>query len=162
MLPMGSPSIHRNRRWYTMWLVLTVIIGLGSRKFAPYLPGFIAEYAGDTMWTLHFFLWIGFVLPEVSTGRAAVAVLLFSYLVEFSQFYHAPWIDAIRSTTPGGLLLGFDFLYSDLLCYTVGAAIGAIAEYLYYCYLRRSSPTPFSKHHHHPSPNRSSSHSKNR
>ncbi len=158
---MEAPSIHRNRRWYAMWLLLTVIIGLGSRKFAAHLPGFVAEYAGDTMWTLHFFLWIGFVLPAIPTGRAALSALLFSYLVEFSQFYHAPWIDAIRSTTPGGLLLGYDFLVSDLVCYTVGAAIGAIAEYVFYSYLRNSFSTPFSKHQHHPVPHRSNNHSKN-
>jgi hypothetical protein len=38
--------------------------------------------------------------------RAAIS-LAFAFLVEISQFYHAPWIDSIRQTTLGGLVLGF-------------------------------------------------------
>ncbi len=41
---------------------------------------------------------------------------------------HAPWIDGIRNTTLGGLVLGFGFLLSDLVCYLVGIAAGAFAE----------------------------------
>jgi hypothetical protein len=51
--------------------------------------------------------------------RAAIS-LAFAFLVEISQFYHAPWIDSIRQTTLGGLVLGFGFLWTDLVCYTVG------------------------------------------
>ena len=47
-----------------------------------------------------------------------------AYFIEFSQFYHAPWIDAIRSTTLGGLVLGFGFQLSDLIRYFVGVCIG--------------------------------------
>jgi hypothetical protein len=40
--------------------------------------------------------------------RAAIS-LAFAFLVEISQFYHAPWIDSIRQTTLGGLVLVSDF-----------------------------------------------------
>ena len=50
--------------------------------------------------------------------------LSFSYLIEVSQLYHAPWIDSIRATTLGGLVLGFGFLWSDIACYTVGVTLG--------------------------------------
>ena len=59
--------------------------------------------------------------------RAAISLAL-AFLVEASQLYHAPWIDAIRQTTLGGLVLGFGFLWTDLICYSVGVAIGVIAE----------------------------------
>ena len=42
--------------------------------------------------------------------------------------YHAPWIDSIRRTTPGGLVLGFDFVWSDLACYAVGVGLGILIE----------------------------------
>ena len=54
--------------------------------------------------------------------------LVFSYLIEISQLYHALWIDAIRATTLGGLVLGFVFLWSDILCYTVGVLLGIIVD----------------------------------
>ena len=40
--------------------------------------------------------------------------------------YHAPWIDNLRQTTLGGLVLGFGFLWSDIFCYTIGIIIGVI------------------------------------
>ena len=48
-------------------------------------------------------------------------------LVE-GQLYHAPWIDSIRRTTLGGLVLGFDFVWSDLACYAVGVGLGILIE----------------------------------
>ncbi|WP_281423916.1 DUF2809 domain-containing protein [Oceanobacter mangrovi] len=59
------------------------------------------------------------------------AALLFSYGIEFSQFYHTDWIDSIRATTIGGLVLGFGFRLSDLVSYTLGVGTGAaINRYL--------------------------------
>ena len=52
----------------------------------------------------------------------------FSAAIEISQLYHAPWIDSIRQTTVGGLILGFGFLWSDLVCYALGVAIGVTIE----------------------------------
>jgi Protein of unknown function (DUF2809) len=59
---------------------------------------------------------------------AIIVLLVLAFAVEVSQLYHAPWIDGIRSTTLGGLVLGFGFLWSDLVCYLVGIAAGALAE----------------------------------
>ena len=130
LLHMSPVFIQRKRRWYALFILVTIIIGLGSRKYPSQLPEFIAAYAGDTMWTLHFFLWIGFLFPTVTTTRAAIGALFFSYFIEIVQFYHAPWIDALRATAIGGLLLGYDFLWSDILCYTVGTFIGVAGEML--------------------------------
>ena len=46
-----------------------------------------------------------------------------------NQLYHAPWIDSIRHTTLGGLILGFDFVASDLACYVVGVGLGVIIKW---------------------------------
>ena len=61
-------------------------------------------------------------------GRVALAALLVAFCVELSQLYHAPWIDQLRATRLGGLLLGFSFVGSDLLCYGVGVGIGLLID----------------------------------
>lgn len=33
----------------------------------------------------------------------------FLFVIEFSQLYHAEWIDQIRDTSLGGLVLGYGF-----------------------------------------------------
>jgi hypothetical protein len=107
-------------------IALASVLGIGSRRFAQSLPGFVAAYAGDTLWALAACLGIGLILPRFSTWRVAVLALLFSLLIEVSQLYHALWIDSIRRTTLGGLVLGFDFVPSDLACYSVGVGVGKI------------------------------------
>ena len=91
---------------------------------ADHVPAFVAASAGDTLWALVAFLGIGLLLPRASTWAIALLALSFSVLVEISQLYHAPWIDSIRRTTLGGLVLGFDFVWSDLACYAAGIGIG--------------------------------------
>jgi hypothetical protein len=92
------------------------------------LPSFIAEYAGDTLWAVMAFLGIGFVAPRWSSLRVAVVALAVSYAVELSQFHHAPWIDALRATRIGALVLGYGFLWSDIVCYTVGVGLCVVVE----------------------------------
>jgi hypothetical protein len=118
----------RRRVAYAIALGLIVAAGLASRRFGDALPAFIATYAGDTLWASMVFVGLGFLFTRWSTGRVAAAALAFSCLDEISQLYHAPWIDAIRATTPGALVLGYGFLWSDLACYTVGVALAAVVE----------------------------------
>ena len=109
-------------------IALVAALGIGSRRYSNALPGFIAAYAGDTLWALAAFLGFGLILPRQSTRTIALLAMTLSVAVELSQLYHAPWIDSIRQTTLGGLILGFGFLWSDLACYAAGVGIGVILE----------------------------------
>lgn len=109
-------------------IALVAVLGIGSRRDAHALPAFIAAYAGDTLWALAAFLGIGLLLPRASTRTVALLAMMFSIAIELSQLYHAPWIDAIRQTTLGGLILGFGFLWSDLACYAAGVGLGVFME----------------------------------
>jgi glycopeptide antibiotics resistance protein len=120
----------RNTVVWIALLIIDAICGLGSRKYASYLPNLIAAYTGDTAWTLAVFLMLGLLAPRLSTWSVAALALMISFTVELSQLYHAPWIDAIRDTTIGHLALGSGFDPTDLACYTVGAGIGVMIETL--------------------------------
>lgn len=109
-------------------LVLTIVLGLASRAVWIPNPALIRAYAGDTLWALAVYWSFSFVWAKKSPAIIAAWSLLTAYAVEFSQLYHAPWIDRIRHTKLGGLLLGFTFLWSDLLCYTVGVALGVALD----------------------------------
>ena len=111
-------------------IALVCLLGIGSRRYAHVLPEFIAAFTGDTLWALAAFLGIALILPRASTWTVACLAIAFSVTVELSQLYHAPWIDSIRHTTLGGLILGFGFLWSDLACYAVGIGIGVILEWI--------------------------------
>ena len=121
-------NLNRNRLKYALLIILVIIVGLASKKLKPILPSFINANAGDTLWALMVFLIFGFLYKKSSTIKNAVKAILFSYAIEISQLYHAPWIDNIRTTTLGGLVLGFTFSFSDIVCYSIGIFIGFLVE----------------------------------
>lgn len=127
-------------RFITIIAVTVVVFaGLASRRYRGQLPAFLAEYAGDTLWALMLFLLVSTLLAgQPLLLRAAISLAL-AFLVEISQLYHAPWIDSIRQTTLGGLVLGFGFLWSDLVCYSAGVISGVIAELAIVAGIRVSS-----------------------
>ncbi|MEE9404307.1 MAG: DUF2809 domain-containing protein [Algisphaera sp.] len=101
-------------------IAIIVAAGLGSRRFAAQLPGFVGAYAGDTLYAvLVFVLWRTF-FSSWTMGRIVVITLGFCFAIELSQLYQAPWAQAVRATLPGRLVLGQGFLWSDFLCYAVG------------------------------------------
>jgi hypothetical protein len=119
-------------------LVVVIVLGLVTRRFHHDLPSLVGEYAPDTLWALAVFLFFRLLLPRVSTLRCATIAAVFSVSIEVSQLYQAPWINAIRRTTLGGLILGSGFLWSDIACYLVGVGIGAGLDSLL---LKRRSAT---------------------
>jgi len=124
-------SMQRHRPLYALAILTVIAAGLLSRSgAASYLHPFLATYAGDTLWALTVFLVLGFSFARTPTLTLAGAAIAISFSVEFSQLYQAPWINNVRSTLPGKLLLGAGFLKSDLLCYVTGIAIGTITEIL--------------------------------
>ena len=121
-------QMKRNRLVYALLIAAVILLGLATRHFANKLPEWNKLYLGDALWALMVFFMVGFLFARKSSLWVVSAALAFSYGIEFSQLYHAAWIDAIRNTRIGGLLLGYGFLWSDLVCYTVGIGVGLIYE----------------------------------
>ncbi|PED08163.1 ribosomal maturation YjgA family protein [Bacillus pseudomycoides] len=124
-------SYKRNRLLYAILTIIVVILGLASRKFAYTLPNLLNAYLGDALWALMIFIGFGFLFRKMETQKVALLSLLFCYGIEISQLYHAEWIDRIRATTLGGLVLGYGFLWSDLLAYTIGIGVGMLLEVVF-------------------------------
>lgn len=122
----------RNRIIYFALIILFVILVLATRKYPELFPLFIAKYGGDTLWASLIYLGFGYVFKKKSILDIAFFSLIFAYLIEISQLYQATWINEIRNTTLGGLILGFGFLWSDIICYTVGIFTGILFEYSFY------------------------------
>ena len=116
-----------------------MLLGLTSRSSLVTLPDLLSAYAGDTLWALLVFWLFRTIYPSVSILYSALLAISFSFTIEFLQFYHAPWIDHIRSTTLGGLVLGFGFKLSDLACYTVGIGTGVMFDTMLIKYKRQKS-----------------------
>lgn len=119
LAPLSTP---RNRWLCLVLLALTVLCGLASREFAARLPAFVAAHAGDCLWTVAVYLVVSILFPSWPPFHVFALAVAASFLVEFSQLLDTPFLDAIRQTRLGRLLLGSGFLWVDLLRYLVGAA----------------------------------------
>lgn len=117
----------RCRLPYLAALVILCAAGLFVRRLNAAHPNFFTAYFPDTAWTMA--VYCGFGLLFCKDARLHFpAALAVSYIVELLQLWHPPFLEALRATTLGGLVLGYGFLWSDLVCYTVGACICAAAE----------------------------------
>jgi hypothetical protein len=121
-------KIIRSRSRFLALAAATVALGLATRAFRGVLPAAIGAYAGDVLWAAMVYLLIAAVWRQASIGRVAAGAAMFSLAIELSQLYHASWIDAVRRTRLGGLVLGFGFLWSDLACYAAGIALAAALD----------------------------------
>ena len=115
----------KNKRWIYLAIISAIIVlGLASRKHGE----FIAEYSGDTLWAAMVYCGIRFLFPSLSILKTIVISLLFSYCIEISQLYQADWANTVRNTTLGALIFGHGFLWSDMICYTVGVSLSAVID----------------------------------
>jgi hypothetical protein len=112
-------------------------LGLASRSPTLALPPFAAKYGGDALWALMVFLGLGLLLPRWRTSAVAALASGACCAVEFSQLYHAPWLDAARRTRLGALALGDTFAWADIAAYLAGIALGAVAEWTAQRFRRR-------------------------
>jgi hypothetical protein len=124
-----TASVIARSRWvYAAAVVVTIGAGLASRAWSRHLPWWLAKNLGDALYATMVFWGFGFLAPRARTSRMALAAVAFCFAIELSQAYHAPWIDGVRATTPGRLVLGQGFHAFDLICYVLGVALAVALE----------------------------------
>ena len=102
---------------------LTIALGLATRRFPKAFPSFVSEYGGDVLWAMLVYWLLAFVWPRASAARLALGALAISVCDELSQLIDWQWLQSLRDTRLGALVLGQGFLWSDLVCYAVGIAM---------------------------------------
>lgn len=105
-----------------------IAAGLTWRSDANPVSPFLHKYGGDALWALLVFLGFRCLLIRTALLWVTLVALAFCFAVEFSQLYHAPWIESIRNTRLGALALGSTFNAPDLVAYAAGVALGFLIE----------------------------------
>lgn len=113
---------------YIPVIILTIGLGLFVRAKANWFPEVFNLYAGDVLYAFMMYYIVCLFTNKTPVYRA-IAALLICYVIEFSQLYQAEWINTIRQTLLGRLVLGSGFLYSDLLAYLIGIILAFILDY---------------------------------
>lgn len=126
---MSRASDRPRRKHLRLAVAALAVIALGllTRADLP-LPAIVASYGGDTLYATLVYLLAALAWPRWSPWRLALVALGTCYAVEFSQLIRTPWLDLLRGTLPGRLVLGVGFLWSDLACYAVGVLLGVTID----------------------------------
>ena len=120
----------KNRIKYFIVTIIIMFMGLLSRKFMFIFPWNIAPFVGDMFWAMMVYFGFRFLFPKLNIIKSLVIAFLFSFSIEISQLYQADWINNIRNTTIGGLILGHGFLFEDLISYSIGIILGCVVDKL--------------------------------
>ncbi|WP_297821612.1 DUF2809 domain-containing protein [Segetibacter sp.] len=117
----------KNKRClYFLLIIITIPLGLGTRSTHATLPAILATYGGDILSATCIFFGVRFLAPGKPLWQVAIAAYFICICIETLQLFQAPWIQTVRHTYPFGLLLGYGFLWSDLVCYAVGAVVAVV------------------------------------
>ncbi|KOA92448.1 DUF2809 domain-containing protein [Clostridium botulinum] len=125
-------EFKRNRFIYGILTLGVMILGVFSKKINNVMTYIFRIYLGDSLWALMIFFGMAFIFRSMKTKKITLISLSFCYIIEISQLYHASWIDSIRKTTMGGLILGYVFSWRDLIAYAMGILVGVWIELLIY------------------------------
>ena len=115
---MSREKARKLRICYLSGTVVLIALGLLSRRVK-----FVPAACGDALWAMMVYCCFRIVLIRKPMIISAVAALITSFAIEFSQMLTPDWLVKIRSTFLGHMLLGQGFLWSDLLAYTIGIAV---------------------------------------
>jgi hypothetical protein len=116
-------SLGRERSALAALLLFEIPFGYWLRFRAPFSPQF-CDSAGGALYVILWILMVGVFLWRPAARRIAGTVLAITCALEFLQLWHPAWLEAIRATFPGRVLLGTTFGWTDFPPYFLGAALG--------------------------------------
>ncbi len=107
--------------WAALLLMLEVIIGTFVND------QFVRPYVGDFLVTILLYCLVK-GLWQLPIGRALAGVLLLSYLIEISQYFHLVDHLGLGHWRVARVVLGSSFAWADMLAYTLGALLVLAVE----------------------------------
>lgn len=107
---------------------ITICTGLLVRLKKQWFPDVVNLYLGDILYAFMMFYIVSFLIPGKSSWTRGMIALLICFAIELLQLYQAGWINALRQTIPGRLVLGSGFLWSDLLAYFMGVTAALLFD----------------------------------
>lgn len=105
-------------------ILLIVPIGYVARFSQGWIPESLHDALGSIAYEVFWILLVQFFYPKTSPLRTAIGVCLATCAIEVLQLWQPPFLQAVRATLPGRLILGNTFMWSDFPPYVLGSALG--------------------------------------
>jgi hypothetical protein len=117
-----------HRRLYVTLALATIAVGLLVHWRGDALAPALRDFTGDALWAAMIVWWVSALAPHRGLPWRGAAALAVCAAVEFGQRVHTPWLDQLRRTTLGHLVLGSDFDPRDLLAYACGVLAAVLLD----------------------------------
>lgn len=124
MSKLPAPPYRPYRQALAVCMAVIVPLGLALKFYQGPGQSWLNDTFGGVPYEIFFVLLAAYIWPAVSPGRIAIAVCLATCGVEFLQLWQPAWLQAIRATLPGRLVLGTTFSWTDFPYYFVGSGLG--------------------------------------
>ena len=106
-------------------MATTVVAGLAVRFAHLGLAFSVVKYGGSGLWAVMIYWLCSTLRPSwPSTWNVAISGVL-GTAVEFLKLYDPPWLDTVRRTLPGIIILGRIFNWRDIATYWIAISLAA-------------------------------------
>jgi hypothetical protein len=121
-----------DRPLWILGLFVVIPVGLSTKFMQGSGPLFEwwRDSAGDFLYQIALMLVMLVIRPKLPIVPLAWGTFFYSSIIEFTQLIRTPWLDALRLTIFGRLVLGSTFVWDDFIYYFLGSWLGCwlIAE----------------------------------
>ncbi len=121
-----TSTIAKRRLVASALVPLIIAFGLGCKFYRGVGSDWINNWGpASVAYEVLFMLLVFIVVPRSDAiVRIAIGVCVGTCLIEFLQLWKPGWLEAVRATLPGRLVLGNSFSWWDFPAYFVGCILG--------------------------------------
>ncbi|MBD2484869.1 DUF2809 domain-containing protein [Planktothrix sp. FACHB-1365] len=104
-------------------LIALIPIGLASKFYKGPFDVWLNNSVGGVFYEMFWVLLVVLINPILSPGWVAFWVFIVTSILEFAQLWKPPFLEVIRTTLLGRLLLGTTFSWWDFPYYIIGCGL---------------------------------------
>ncbi|NEP38848.1 MAG: DUF2809 domain-containing protein [Okeania sp. SIO2H7] len=108
-------------------LFLLVPLGLAAKFYQGPLEDWVNNSFSSIFYEAFWIFLVISIRPQLPPGLVAFWVFIVTSILEFLQLWKPPFLQAIRSTFLGRMLLGTTFVWSDFFYYVLGCILTWLA-----------------------------------
>ena len=120
-----------------LWLLAVTLAGLATKFYQGPFHSWVNNSAGGILYVIFFCLLSSLIFPGARSVMIALAVFTGTSLLEILQLWHPVWLESIRNSFAGAILIGSTFSWLDFPHY----AIGSLIAWLFLPRLRQTRDT---------------------
>lgn len=115
--------MKRYRITILICLIFAVILGCATKFYEGLFSEWLNNSFSSIFYEAFWIFLVIFIRPRLKPGLVAFWVFIVTSFLEFMQLWKAPFLQTLRATLIGRLLLGNTFVWWDFFYYILGCTL---------------------------------------